>query len=552
MAKYRITAPDGGTYEVTAPDTASEAEVLAYAQQNYQAKPTQAAPKQEPLTADPTGSTLQNMAAGAGKAIMDAGRGVALRSNQALSSAPLSLPLLNGMNRLLEATGLSPRAGVDQAKAGIAESRKRDAPLMDTGGGIAGNFATNALMLAPTAAANTPGAAGMVGGMVGAMQPSVDAKEGAINTVLGAAGGAAGQFVANKVPGLLQARADKAAKAQAGNEQKFIAARAAAKEGYVIPPADLEPGAVSEAVSGLSGKIKTAQVASQRNQQVTNNLARREIGLADDVPLTTETLDGIRAEAGKAYGAVANLGKLPTAGAKLPKDVAVKNSTDMLTLSKRSEVDAAEVVRAWKQANHDATGYYRAYARDANPETQAKAKAAAAAAKQIDEFMTSSLEKMGNQDMVQAIKEARVLIAKTHTVEKALNPQTGDVSAQVLAKELTKGKKLSGGLLVAAKAGQAFPKATQALKEAPKQLSPLDFAVASTTGLATGNPLAAVLLGARPLARNALLSGPVQARALQQATPVPFTQATKRVLENRLAQALLGPVGTATGVQVGQ
>jgi hypothetical protein len=39
MAKYRITAPDGGTYEVTAPDTASEAEVLAYAQQNYQAKP---------------------------------------------------------------------------------------------------------------------------------------------------------------------------------------------------------------------------------------------------------------------------------------------------------------------------------------------------------------------------------------------------------------------------------------------------------------------------------------------------------------------------------
>jgi hypothetical protein len=35
MAKYRITGPDGGTYEVTAPDHASEADVLAYAQQNY-------------------------------------------------------------------------------------------------------------------------------------------------------------------------------------------------------------------------------------------------------------------------------------------------------------------------------------------------------------------------------------------------------------------------------------------------------------------------------------------------------------------------------------
>lgn len=34
MAKYRITGPDGGTYEITAPDDASEADVLAYAQRN--------------------------------------------------------------------------------------------------------------------------------------------------------------------------------------------------------------------------------------------------------------------------------------------------------------------------------------------------------------------------------------------------------------------------------------------------------------------------------------------------------------------------------------
>lgn len=33
MAKYRITAPDGGVYEITAPDNASQEDVLAYAQQ---------------------------------------------------------------------------------------------------------------------------------------------------------------------------------------------------------------------------------------------------------------------------------------------------------------------------------------------------------------------------------------------------------------------------------------------------------------------------------------------------------------------------------------
>lgn len=40
MAKYRITAPDGNAYDVTAPDSASQDEVLAYAKSNYQ-KPSE-------------------------------------------------------------------------------------------------------------------------------------------------------------------------------------------------------------------------------------------------------------------------------------------------------------------------------------------------------------------------------------------------------------------------------------------------------------------------------------------------------------------------------
>ena len=41
MPKYRITGPDGGTYEVTAPEGATQEQVLAYAQQNYKPKPAQ-------------------------------------------------------------------------------------------------------------------------------------------------------------------------------------------------------------------------------------------------------------------------------------------------------------------------------------------------------------------------------------------------------------------------------------------------------------------------------------------------------------------------------
>src|SRR3974390_3029088 len=36
MAKYQITGPDGAKYEVEAPDTASSADVLKFAQRNFQ------------------------------------------------------------------------------------------------------------------------------------------------------------------------------------------------------------------------------------------------------------------------------------------------------------------------------------------------------------------------------------------------------------------------------------------------------------------------------------------------------------------------------------
>ena len=97
MAKYRITGPDGGTYEVTAPDGASEADVLAYAQQNY-SKPAPAATP-EPSLADKVKQGFGNFSAGAvrgagsiGATLLApydmaqdalAGKGLSLESNRA-------------------------------------------------------------------------------------------------------------------------------------------------------------------------------------------------------------------------------------------------------------------------------------------------------------------------------------------------------------------------------------------------------------------------------------------------------------------------------------
>jgi hypothetical protein len=61
MPRFEITAPDGRLFEVTAPEGASQADVLAYAQQNFN---------------QPQGSSVGQKALGIGEAALSAGTGV--------------------------------------------------------------------------------------------------------------------------------------------------------------------------------------------------------------------------------------------------------------------------------------------------------------------------------------------------------------------------------------------------------------------------------------------------------------------------------------------
>jgi hypothetical protein len=120
----------------------------------------------QPMKADPTEgmSGFDKFAAGMGKAMVDTARGVG--------------QFIPGL----------------VSREDVAESRKLDASLMNTGAGTAGNVAGNIAMLAPTAL--IPGAATIRGGaaigaLTGAIQPSVSTGETIGNTVLGGVAGAA-------------------------------------------------------------------------------------------------------------------------------------------------------------------------------------------------------------------------------------------------------------------------------------------------------------------------------------------------------------------------
>jgi hypothetical protein len=291
------------------------------------------------------------------------------------------------------------------------------------------------------------------------------------------------------------------------------------QQGLVAPPASVNPSLTARAAETLGGKVATEQDAAVQNMPIFTSIAKRTVGIADDVHLSPEALDQVRRTAGAAYADVAKVGKLAASADDLPKGVGVQSYFDPVSLNRKTEVDSASLVEAWKQLNHDATAYFRAAARDANPETLAKAKQAAASAKQIDTFLDKALRETGNTDLLKRLKDARVLIAKTHSVEGALNPSTGVVSGTKLAQQLSKGKPLSGDLKTAAQFAQAFPKAAREILDSGSVRN-TDLIVGGGTAAVAGQPGYLIYPFLRSAARSGVLSPAVQNRLLQPRAPI--------------------------------
>lgn len=439
--------------------------------------------------------------------------------------------------------------------AAMLPGAARVAPLVDAIGS-AGFKAGGATGLQGLAARTAGGAVtgGVSAGLVDPEQAGTGALIGGALPGVTQAAGAAGRKVGEMLRGPAQSP-DLAAAVQQ--------ARAA---GYVIPPTQANPTLANRLIEGMSGKITTAQNASAKNQAVTAGLAAADIGLPAGTKLTPEVLDAVRKQAGEAYANVSGLGKFDVTRVKLPASVQAEESISPLLAGKVKSVDAGEVVRAWRQANADATAYFRAYGRDANPETLSKAKAAAGDAKQIDDFLVNQIEatqkaapskliadlaagridqqtflqkalELAQQgDLAAQLKAARVLIAKTHSVEGAMNPATGAVDARKLAAQLAKGKPLSGELKTAAEFAGRFPKAAQTVEGMGSlpQTSPLDWVPAGALSMATSNPLMMLGVGARPAARALTLSPVVQNRLVQSQSP----NALQALLANQQAGQL--------------
>jgi len=533
MPAYEVTSPDGKKYRVTAPDGATQDEVLAYAQKQFAAPAPKPDMYKQTAKAD---SNLDNLAAAAG--------GV-------LSGIPIGAREIFG----------TPRPGE------FKEWKDSMAGLWSTPMGKVGAIAGGALPAIPAMmipGVNTVAGAAATGAVMGALEPTGGedgqrARNVAMGFGLGGLGQKGGQMIGSALSNRAAAKTAEMATAKSQNSVRDATLKAAQEAGFALPPSQVNPTMANRALEGLAGKLTTAQSASAKNQSLANSIVRKDLGLADDAPLMRETLMNLRKDASakgyaplKQFGeiaadkpyaqAVLDLGKkydATTGGMKSLKNPEVEGLlADAQKLSFDSE-NVVEFLRNMREQGFANAGPL------ANARDKALGKNQLSIAAAIEDLAERNLVKAGQTEVLQNFRDARKLIAKSFTAEKALNPATGNIDSSKIAAMFSKDKPLSDGMRDLGRIARAFPAATKEVTTSMPGISPLDYYASAGAAAASGNLLPLAMPIARVGMRAGILSGPYQ-RAMVNA-PSYNTSALAKLLgtNKKKTQELLGLLGGA-------
>jgi hypothetical protein len=330
--------------------------------------------------------------------------------------------------------------------------------------------------------------------------------------------------------GVIPSAAEKLGFALRGKPQTADVTQAVDKArslGYVMPPTQVNPSPINQALEGISGKAATAQNASARNQAVTNKLAAQALGLGDDAVLNRDTLENIRKVAGQSYENLGLSGTIKTSTKYIQalNDIAKDAVKAQKGFPNAKPSEVIELVESLKSPTFDvsaAMSKINLLRGDADKAFRQGDSALGRANRKAAEVLENTIEAhLGNTkqtDLLDKFRDARQLIAKTYSVEKAVNPVTGTVDAKKLAAQLSRGKPLTGELKDVAEFSARFPKATQtteAMGSLP-QFSPIDYIAGGMGSLATGNLAPAAVVAGRPVLREVALSNPVQNRLISK------------------------------------
>lgn len=297
--------------------------------------------------------------------------------------------------------------------------------------------------------------------------------------------------------------------------------------GFVVPPSTTNQTALNKLLESLGGKTGTAQEAAARNQDVFNKAAKKSLGLSEDAALTAEHLSALRAQAGNAYKNLKGVGDV-VADSQYIDDLAKVTqrfsgaAKDFPELAKNEVGDLVDGALKDKFSSDSAVDLLSILRDKADKAFSTGDKALGKAYKDvsgaIEDLIQRNLTAAGKTDLVQKFKDARQLIAKTYSVEKAFNASTGNVVGTKLGAQLAKGKPLSGELKTAARFAQAFPKASSAVDHSGAVRNTDVILGAGATGVSQ-QPGWLLYPFARQAARNFLLSKAGQKLAVKGGGP---------------------------------
>lgn len=213
---------------------------------------------------------------------------------------------------------------------------------------------------------------------------------------------------------------------------------------------------------------------------------------------------------------------------------------------------AATDLEAMKQARNDANGFFRRNATNYDPENITKANDALEKARHLEDRIRNAALQSGDKKLMADFMAARTQYAKLDDMQRALNPDSGEINLNKIGKLSQKGEPLTGKLKTVADFSNAFegrftkptasiPNPGSSALEGPSVL------FGGVLGGLKGATVAASNVFLRDPIRNAILSKPGQ-RLLATPNYVTRTVADQQV--TNMAQRIAAIMALQMGSQV--
>lgn len=284
--------------------------------------------------------------------------------------------------------------------------------------------------------------------------------------------------------------------------------------GYQVTP-NYDPTAsfIDRLGQGVAGKNQTEQGARVQNQGVTNALAARAVGQDPASLITTQSLQAIRNQAVRqGYEPIAQLqGKIPVDEPFIKENSAIQSlhgdelsgNPDVVATANILNKDNFDPATITDQISTLRGRAQDAFAAQRSAAGTAFRKQAASLEALLDRHLQSAEDVPSG--MLDRYRAARQLIAKTHDVEKTLNPSTGNVDAIGIGQALKNGTPLTGDLKTIADFANSAGGISSVPQGAPLPTSPFNTLAGAAAAHGTGGASLAMIPAARAFAARWLV-----------------------------------------------